>query len=168
MNFFPLIWRLAIAWAALLGSHAHASSLTLRQECGFGFVLCGPEFSLVQNGPAANYQNDENGNPIFSLAYIDDHFVMTALMPNVVASTGGTPYGLDIYRGDIPLVPRQDCVDCSNTSLAFLPWFTFPQDPGSPLLVPIPSVPEPTTPLLVLFGLAIVLRARSAVFRGTR
>ncbi|RZL03499.1 MAG: hypothetical protein EOP36_04625 [Rubrivivax sp.] len=160
-SFFVRYLVLALCLAASLS--AKATSIQVRQECGFGYVECGPPlFVLAKNGSAVNYQVDEQGKSIFSLAYIGNDFVMTALQPNTVATDGALPYGLDIYWGDGPLIQKWDCTPPTDpacqggTAIEFISWMSFPTDPAVPTIVHIPTVPEPDLSMLALVGFGVV------------
>jgi hypothetical protein len=145
---------------AIFGAQAH--TIQVQQECGFSFSVCGSLDTLVRDGSPVHYQSDEHGNPIFSLAYVGNQFVMTALMPNEVATGGSLPYGLDVYFGGMPPVQKWDCFpqgapECAGaTAIDFIAWMEFPTDPAHPLTLTIPSVPEPDAAMLAMLGLGVV------------
>lgn len=120
-------------------------SVQVQMVCGFSFVLCGNQGALrIKQGAEAVPFDD--GPDRYLLKYENHSFVMTTVLPRVVP--GALPYGLDIYRGDVPIVPRQSprCepgnannpTPCTpDTALAFVAWFDFPTDPAMPRVVPI-------------------------------
>jgi hypothetical protein len=151
------------AGASANANNSAEKSIQVRQECGFSYVECGPPvFKLIQNGSAVNYQADDHGQAIFSLAYVGNDFVLTALQPNTIALDGALPYGLDIYWGDGPLIQKWDCTPQSDpacqggTAIDFIAWMRFPTDPATPTIVHIPSVPEPASGLLAIFGFGVI------------
>jgi len=160
-----LILALSANWSL------HAASIQVRQECGLYFSECTLGLvvhTLTQNGPAENYSPGEAPVPIFSLAYVGNSFVMTALYPNHVATDTqhyGHLYGLDVYMGGRPIIGRMEppcdpvlypeCVP--STSLGFVSSDGFPTDPAHPFVMALPAVPEPASGALALIGLAVVL-----------
>lgn len=120
-------------------------SVQVQMECGFSFVPCGNQGVLrVKQGAEAVPFDD--GSDRYLLKYENNSIVMTAVLPHVVP--GALPYGLDIYRGDVPIVQRQSprCepggsnnpTPCTpDTALAFVAWYDFPTDPATPRVVPI-------------------------------
>lgn len=123
-------------------------TVQVRLECGFSFdPFCGGAgvVRLTQGAPAVSFQPFPGGD-VYMLAYHNDTVVMSAPAPYEMPT--GLPYGLDIYRGDVPIVGRQEprcnpsepsSPPCKpDTSLAFLPFFSFPTSPAAPRVVPIP------------------------------
>jgi hypothetical protein len=125
------------------------ASVQVQMECGFSFAPCGPQGVLrVKQGAGAVTFDD--GSDRYLLKYENNSIVMTAVLPHVVPAA--LPYGLDIYRGDVPIVQRQSprCEPggsdnpspCTpDTALAFLAWYDFPTDPAKPRIIPIAPPP---------------------------
>lgn len=140
--------------ASLVVSSTHASSIRVRQECGFSFAVCGEEITLEQNGTAYTYLVPGPTAPLsYSLAYLDDDFVMTALGDNRLG--GSLPFGLAVYPGSGPLLTL---AFPNSTAYGFIAMNSFPRAEGATRTLAIPpapaEVPEPPAALLVLSGLA--------------
>jgi len=121
-------------------------SVQVQLECGFSFDPCGDQgvLRLTQGADGMPFQD---GAERYLLKYENDAVVMTTLLPHAVP--GALPHGLDIYRGDIPIVKRESprCEpggtgnppSCTpDTALAFVAWYDFPTDPATPRIIPIP------------------------------
>lgn len=133
-------------------SSSHAASVRVRQECGFSFAVCGEVMTLEQNGATYEYLVPGPVAPLrYSLAYLDDEFVMTALGDNPLG--GSLPFGLAVYPGSGPMLTL---AFPDSTAYGFIPMNAFPRGEGTmrTLAIPAMEVPEPQTGLLLLAGLA--------------
>lgn len=145
---------LATLFVSLLTlSSTHAASIRVRQECGFSFAVCGEVVTLEQNGASYEYLVPGATAPLsYSLAYVEDEFVMTALGDNLLG--GSLPFGLAVYPG-MGLMLTLAFPD--STAYGFIAMNGFPRGEGATRTIAIPpapaEVPEPRTALLLLSGL---------------
>lgn len=135
-------------------SAADAASIRVRQECGFSFAACGEVFMLQQDGASVPYAVDSLSEPLrYTLAYVADMFVMTALGDNLLGAT--LPFGLAIYPGEGEMRTR---AMPDSTAYGFIAMNAFPRGEGATRTVAIPAapaeVPEPPAALLLAAGLA--------------
>jgi hypothetical protein len=123
------------------------ATLQVRLECGLSFSApCGTAgvVRITQGHPPVPFE-PWSGGEVYHLAYDKNQLVMSAPVPYPRPS--GLPYGLDVYRGDVPIVGRQsprcrfgdesDPPCKRDTALAFLAFYDFPTHPASPRIMPI-------------------------------